>query len=580
MSAESDNVQLVQQILYETALTPDSLHTRLNSALGAPQVIDLAASHSQPSLLCAKLFRKSEPAYCCYTCGVDPTCIQCMDCFKDSDHSGHDIRMTRSGGGGCCDCGDTSSWDPKGACTRHKPQEQVSSKSSQDCRVILASHFDTAFKLISDVVKLLSSALISANDCHLFMGVSSKHLKQCRATLLQGSAEFTVLKLINDDTISFQRAINGITKVVKCSSSISRVIAVRTDLLLESPVYLVPQGEFSLEDMQRAFASLKTVVNHQHIRGFVSGQEFWLMIDWLVSLCHVSDVFRVLISEAFASSLEAAETPFVFRKYIGQLNLLDGFCVCAPSFSARMWRSFEDLCFQLMQSMDFKEQMARSLLKWLPDLLVNNDHLGDSKQSFLGFAVQLFTIPPLVIKFLQQSGSILENHIQAFLQIADNVTLNDGRMNGSIPNSLFLVEHHIDFILSCPGVPEELVINPQFTRILRKWAEGLVNYEGMDLQTRVSSGMHVQYESDTWQNSFLLSMELMQISQHFSKLTRRCLSVSDALGKKHELGLQLKELLEDIARFVPQSSNTPEIFSFHWNLRRFFALMYFSLAQL
>uniref|UniRef100_A0A6V3IVK9 E3 ubiquitin-protein ligase n=1 Tax=Lotharella globosa TaxID=91324 RepID=A0A6V3IVK9_9EUKA len=71
---------------------------------------------------CAHVFKPFEPAYQCRTCGVDPTCVLCMDCFKLSDHAGHEILMTRAGGGGCCDCGDASSWDMKGACSRHNGQ--------------------------------------------------------------------------------------------------------------------------------------------------------------------------------------------------------------------------------------------------------------------------------------------------------------------------------------------------------------------------------------------------------------------------------------------------------------------------
>ncbi len=49
--------------------------------------------------VCGYVFKRMEPAYQCRTCGVDPTCIQCMRCFKNSDHRGHDTKMTHAGGG-------------------------------------------------------------------------------------------------------------------------------------------------------------------------------------------------------------------------------------------------------------------------------------------------------------------------------------------------------------------------------------------------------------------------------------------------------------------------------------------------
>ncbi|CAI7787242.1 unnamed protein product, partial [Closterium sp. NIES-54] len=47
----------------------------------------------------------------------------CVKCFQEGDHRNHDYVMYRSESGGCCDCGDPSSWNPKGACKRHRHQE-------------------------------------------------------------------------------------------------------------------------------------------------------------------------------------------------------------------------------------------------------------------------------------------------------------------------------------------------------------------------------------------------------------------------------------------------------------------------
>ncbi|AFZ81417.1 hypothetical protein BEWA_008270 [Theileria equi strain WA] len=54
----------------------------------------------------------------CYDCEYDSTCAICLECFFESNHSGHEYRLTRTSGG-CCDCGDISSWDSKGSCSKH-----------------------------------------------------------------------------------------------------------------------------------------------------------------------------------------------------------------------------------------------------------------------------------------------------------------------------------------------------------------------------------------------------------------------------------------------------------------------------
>lgn len=36
-----------------------------------------------PPMLCGRVFKPGEPTYSCRDCGLDPTCVLCVDCFKD-----------------------------------------------------------------------------------------------------------------------------------------------------------------------------------------------------------------------------------------------------------------------------------------------------------------------------------------------------------------------------------------------------------------------------------------------------------------------------------------------------------------
>ena len=38
---------------------------------------------------CGKLFKHGEPTYSCKDCGVDLTCVLCVECFKNSEHKDH-----------------------------------------------------------------------------------------------------------------------------------------------------------------------------------------------------------------------------------------------------------------------------------------------------------------------------------------------------------------------------------------------------------------------------------------------------------------------------------------------------------
>ena len=42
------------------------------------------SSLNNPQTTCGKVFKFGEPTYACRDCGLDPTCVLCVDCFKVS----------------------------------------------------------------------------------------------------------------------------------------------------------------------------------------------------------------------------------------------------------------------------------------------------------------------------------------------------------------------------------------------------------------------------------------------------------------------------------------------------------------
>ncbi|KAF9824715.1 hypothetical protein SFRURICE_010322 [Spodoptera frugiperda] len=83
---------------------------------------------SQPPLprrstLCGRVFKQGDPAYSCRECGMDNTCVLCVECFKVSAHRHHKYKMGQSSGGGCCDCGDTEAWKRDPFCELHAAAE-------------------------------------------------------------------------------------------------------------------------------------------------------------------------------------------------------------------------------------------------------------------------------------------------------------------------------------------------------------------------------------------------------------------------------------------------------------------------
>ena len=70
--------------------------------------------------ICQTTWGKGDIAFRCLDCESDHNCVICAKCYFDSEdkHSSHRVRLIRTQGG-CCDCGDSSSWNPRGFCSRH-----------------------------------------------------------------------------------------------------------------------------------------------------------------------------------------------------------------------------------------------------------------------------------------------------------------------------------------------------------------------------------------------------------------------------------------------------------------------------
>lgn len=46
-----------------------------------------------PPQLCGRVFKNGEPTYACRDCGMDPTCVLCIECFQHSAHRNHRYKV-------------------------------------------------------------------------------------------------------------------------------------------------------------------------------------------------------------------------------------------------------------------------------------------------------------------------------------------------------------------------------------------------------------------------------------------------------------------------------------------------------
>ena len=54
--------------------------------IGPEKVFKNLAEKNDPPSMCGKMFKVGEPHYSCRDCGHDPTCVLCVECFKNSKH--------------------------------------------------------------------------------------------------------------------------------------------------------------------------------------------------------------------------------------------------------------------------------------------------------------------------------------------------------------------------------------------------------------------------------------------------------------------------------------------------------------
>jgi len=108
-----------------------SLAYRLKERLAASSAQVQSPQQRRP---CGYVFARGDIAWNCRTCQTDATCVICDDCFRKSDHEGHEVYFHRTSPGGCCDCGDAEAWKIGGCCPDHRPDpaEAASANNTDD----------------------------------------------------------------------------------------------------------------------------------------------------------------------------------------------------------------------------------------------------------------------------------------------------------------------------------------------------------------------------------------------------------------------------------------------------------------
>uniref|UniRef100_A0A452U620 E3 ubiquitin-protein ligase n=1 Tax=Ursus maritimus TaxID=29073 RepID=A0A452U620_URSMA len=455
---------------------------------------------NKPSHLCGRVFKVGEPTYSCRDCAVDPTCVLCMECFLGSIHRDHRYRMTTSGGGGFCDCGDTEAWKEGPYCQKHElntseieEEEDPLVHLSEDVIARTYNIFAIMFRYAVEILTWEKESELPA-DLEI---IEKRDTYYCM--------------LFNDEVHTYEQVIYTLQKAVNCTQKEAIGFATTVD---RDGRRSVRYGDFQyceqaksviVRNTSRQTKPLKVQVMHSSI---VAHQNFGLkLLSWLGSIIGYSDgLRRILCQVGLQEGPDGENSSLVDRLMLNDSKLWKG----ARSVYHQLFMS--SLLMDLKYKKLFAVRFAKVMLAFSFDY-VTDDH--DREFSIADLSVQIFTVPSLA-RMLITEENLMTTIIKTFM---DHLRHRDaqGRFQFERYTALqaFKFRRVQSLILDLKYV---LISKPtEWSDDLRqKFLEGFDAFlellkcmQGMDPITR-QVGQHIEMEPE-WEAAFTLQMKLTHV---------------------------------------------------------------------
>uniref|UniRef100_A0A8C1CJW9 E3 ubiquitin-protein ligase n=1 Tax=Cyprinus carpio carpio TaxID=630221 RepID=A0A8C1CJW9_CYPCA len=456
--------------------------------------------NNQPSQLCGHVFKVGEPTYSCrYSCAADPTCVLCMQCFLGSVHKEHRYRMTTSGGGGFCDCGDTEAWKKGPYCQKHEPN--ISDSSQKDPLANLSDEMIArTYNVFSIILKYAVDMLTWEKEDELPEGLEPP---------ARGDTYYCML--FNDEVHTYEQVIYTLQKAVNCTQKEAVSFATTVDRDGRKSVRF---GDFQfceqaksviVRNTSRQTKPLRVQVMHSSV---VAHQCFALKaLTWLGQIIRYSDALRRILCQVGLQRGPEGENS----------SLVDTLMLC----DSKMWKGARNVYHQLFMSsllMDtkykklFAIQFAKNYERLQSDY-VKDDH--DREFSVTDLSVQMFTVPSLA-RMLITEENLMTTIIRTFM---DHLRHRD--LHGHFQFERYTAQQAFKFrrVQSLIGDLKYVLISrpTEWTDQLReKYLEGFSAFlellkcmQGMDPVVR-QVGQHIEMEPE-WEAAFTLQMKLTHI---------------------------------------------------------------------
>ncbi|XP_014224487.1 E3 ubiquitin-protein ligase UBR2 [Trichogramma pretiosum] len=469
------------------------------------EVLKQLSQNDKPPSVCGRVFKNGEPTYSCRECGVDATCVLCVDCFKQSIHKNHKYKMGISVGGGCCDCGDTEAWRNGPYCDIHHAGIELKDVPPKtlptEMQERAATTFTAVLRYCYDLLSMEHSPSLPADLC-------VKNTDEDSVSF-QASNDTYCTVLFNDESHTFDQVIVTLTRVIKCSQR--DAIEYVTNIDREGRAVVKCSGFQHCQDLKveierftnrHSNRPLKVLVEHSHV---IAHQIFAMkLLSWLQHFISHGEGFRRIFTDV-ALDAKSPDIPIAKGIMVRDWQLWKAArAAWHRLFIAGMLTEYES---KKKLSIMFTSNYGTVLKDFIGD-----DH--DHSYSIASLAVQLFTVPTLAYHLIAHHEALFVL-LNTFLSESQRKCNANGKLEfeRNTPNNSFkraqYILYDLRYLLSSKPDTWCDELRRGFLLGMSLLLQLFSSMQMMDAVVR-QVGQHMEYEQE-WESAFNLYIKLSPV---------------------------------------------------------------------
>ncbi|KAJ8971803.1 hypothetical protein NQ317_010778, partial [Molorchus minor] len=443
--------------------------------------------------VCGKVFRFGEPTYSCRQCGMDKTCVLCVECFKNSEHRHHKYKMGTSCGGGCCDCGDVEAWKKAPFCKIH-----IAGVTEDEQKKSLPEDLKEKTRIIFEAVLWYAYRLLTTEQ------ISDIRLGESSDNFFDIDSYCTIL--YNDEIHTFEQVIQTLARVLKCNHRSSTEFVTTIDREGRAVVKCSSfqhcsdlKQEIEKYTSRQGTKPLKVLVNHAYV---VAHQTFAMkLLAWLEKFLGHGESFRKIFADVVLKPQPMG--PCIIKGLLQRDTTL-------WKSARQQWHHL--LIAGMLLEYENKKALAKIFTKNYGQVMkdfIKDDH--DHAYSISSLSVQLFTVPTLAHHLIAHDDVLyillntLISECTRKCNKAGKLEFERSPSSQTFKRALYML-YDLRYLLS--AIPEQWTddLRRSFLHGLSLILSVLTMMQGMDAVTR-QIGQHMEYEPE-WESGFNLHIKL------------------------------------------------------------------------